>query len=95
MRRYDDLFNNLGLLSQRPFYLVCIIAMRGYDFREGHWHASRSFRIAGRSLGPAGIARAVEHLIELGFKHGLQEFVGSIPKTSFNRIEPVVEKVHR
>jgi hypothetical protein len=25
----------------------------------------------------------------------LQEFAGSIPKPNFNRIEPVVEKVHR
>jgi hypothetical protein len=35
MRRYDELFNNLGPLSPRPFYLDCIIAMRGCDFREG------------------------------------------------------------
>jgi hypothetical protein len=30
-----NVFNNLGPLSPRPFYLDCIIAMRGYDFREG------------------------------------------------------------
>ena len=52
-------------------------------------------RIAARPLGPAGIARAIENLVELGFEHGLQEFAGSIPKTCFNRIEPVVENVPR
>ena len=52
-------------------------------------------RIAARPLGPAGIARAIENLVELGFEHGLQEFAGSIPKACFNRIEPVVENVSR
>jgi hypothetical protein len=58
-------------------------------------NARRSFRIAGRPLGAAGIVRAVEHFVELGFEHGLQEFAGSIPQSSFDRIKPVVEKVHR
>jgi hypothetical protein len=34
-------------------------------------------------------------LVELGFQHRLQEFTGSIAKGSFNRIEPIVEKVYR
>ena len=52
-------------------------------------------RLTGRPLGPAGIARAVQDLVELGFQHRLQEFTGSIAKASFNRIEPVVEKLYR
>src|SRR6516162_9692346 len=57
-------------------------------------NARRAFRIGGRPLGAAGIARAVEHFVELGFEHGVQELTGSIPQASFNRVEPV-EKVHR
>jgi hypothetical protein len=57
--------------------------------------ARRFLRIAARPLRPVDIARAVEHLVELGFEHGLQEFAGAIPKASFNRVEPVVEKLHR
>jgi len=34
-RRYDGLFNELGLWSRRLSYLDCIIATPGYDFREG------------------------------------------------------------
>src|SRR6516162_6943300 len=55
-------------------------------------NARRAFRIGGRPLGAAGIARAVEHFVELGFEHGVQELTGSIPQASFNRVEPVVEK---
>ena len=42
-------------------------------------HAHHSLRSVGRSLGPTGIARAIEHLVELAFEHRLQEFAGSIP----------------
>ena len=56
--------------------------------------AFRRFRIT-RPLGPTGISRALECLIEFAFQHGLQEFPGSVPKPSFNGIEPVVEKMRR
>ena len=58
-------------------------------------HLRRSLRIADRSFGPACIARAIEHFVELRFQHGLQEFTGSIVKDSFNRIKPIVDKVRR
>ena len=34
-RRWDGPFNNLGPSLRCPFYLDCIIATRGHDFREG------------------------------------------------------------
>jgi hypothetical protein len=40
-----------------------------------------------------GVSRAREHLVELGFEHGLQEVASSISKASFDRVEPVVEKM--
>jgi hypothetical protein len=52
-------------------------------------------RSLGRPLRAAGIAGAIERLVELAFEHGLQQFAGPIPKPGFNRIEPVVEKGHR
>src|SRR6516162_9310451 len=57
--------------------------------------ALQYLRSTARPLAPAGISRALEHLIEFAFQHSLQEFAGSIPQASFNRIEPVVEKRHR
>jgi hypothetical protein len=41
----------------------------------------------------AGVARVRQHLIELSFEHRLQEFPGSLTKASFDRVEPVVEKL--
>jgi hypothetical protein len=35
MRRYDDPYNDLGPSSPHQSCPDCIIAMRGYDFREG------------------------------------------------------------
>src|SRR6266481_7614676 len=37
----NELFNDLGPSSPRQFYLDCIIATRGYDFREGQPAFSR------------------------------------------------------
>jgi hypothetical protein len=36
MRRYDDPSNDPEALSSRQSCPDCIIATRGYDFREGH-----------------------------------------------------------
>src|SRR5260370_20646140 len=36
MRRYDDPYNDLGPSSPHQSCPDCIIATRGYDFREGH-----------------------------------------------------------
>jgi hypothetical protein len=36
MRRYDELSKDQELLLPRQFCSDCIIATRGYDFREGH-----------------------------------------------------------
>ena len=52
-------------------------------------------RITARRLCATGVARARQNFVELAFEHGLQEFTRSIPKASFDRIEPVVEKVLR
>ena len=57
--------------------------------------ADRVLRIAARRLRAAGIARPGQHLVELAFEHGLQEFANPIAKASLDRIEPVVEKVLR
>ena len=35
MRRYDDLYNDLGPSSPHQSCPDCIIATQGYDFREG------------------------------------------------------------
>ena len=35
MRRYDELSKDQELLLPRQFCSDCIIATRGYDFREG------------------------------------------------------------
>ena len=32
-------------------------------------------------------------ILELGFEHGLQELASSIPKSGFDRVETVVEKI--
>jgi hypothetical protein len=56
---------------------------------------SRRLRIAARRLRVPGVARAGEHLLELGFEHGLQELASAIAKASFDRVEPVVEKLPR
>src|SRR5712691_2467604 len=57
--------------------------------------ADRSLRIIPGRLRTAGVARSRQRRVELAFEHGLQEFVNSIAKPSFYRVEPVVEKVRR
>ena len=42
-RRYDEPSNDPGPLSPHQFYSDCIIAARGYDFREGDARARDSF----------------------------------------------------
>ena len=39
MRRYDELSKDQEPLLPRQFCSDCIIATRGYDFREGQWAA--------------------------------------------------------
>ena len=53
----------------------------------------RRLRIAARPLHTPAVARARQHLIELALEHRLQEVARSIPKASFDRVEPVVEKI--
>jgi hypothetical protein len=70
MRRYDDPYNDLGPSSPHQSCPDCIIAMRGYDFREGqpacHQPATamlsipRSSTAAARYHDQAAIRRAGE-----------------------------------
>jgi hypothetical protein len=49
MRRYDEPSNDLGPSSSHQTYLDCIIAMRGYDVREGQGVKASMCRAKSRS----------------------------------------------
>ena len=49
MRHYDEPSNDLGPSSSHQSYLDCIIAMRGYDFREGQGIKGSMCRAKSRS----------------------------------------------
>ena len=50
MRRYDDPYNDLEPSSPHQSCPDCIIAMRGYDFREGHLLCPHSLGIDAQRL---------------------------------------------
>src|SRR5262249_14463412 len=52
----------------------------------------RLLPITGRPLGPAGIAGALEHLVELRLQHGFQQFKESSPEAHLNSIQPIFRK---
>jgi len=56
-------------------------------------NALRLLRSVVRKLRATAIARAPERLVELGFQQRLQKLTNATAKTSFDRIEPVVQKV--
>ena len=50
--------------------------------------------LAARRGQPPPVARAHQCLIQLAFDHGLDETAHPIAHPSFDRIEPIVEKIH-
>src|ERR1700730_16120868 len=54
----------------------------------------RGFILAARRYRPPPIARAHQCLIQLTLDHGLDEAAYSIAHPSFDRIEPIVKKIH-
>src|SRR6266536_4210996 len=44
---------------------------------------------------PAAVTRPRQQNVELAFEHGMEEVANPIAKASFDRVEPVVEKMYR
>jgi hypothetical protein len=56
---------------------------------------ARAIGILGIRLWAAAVARAGKHCFELALDHRLNELAHPIPHTGFDRIKPVIEKMHR
>ena len=57
--------------------------------------SARAIGILAIRLWAAAVARADERRLELALDHCLNELAHSIPQTGFDRIKPVIEKMHR
>jgi len=55
--------------------------------------ASRALTIAARWLPTASVARPRQRHVEFTLEHGVEKFVNPIAQASFDRIEPVAEKM--
>jgi len=87
-----DLLHQLGLNGMAKAFAELEASAEATTLTHPEWFAllldqEASYRRDRR------LAWTRQHLVELGFQHGLQEVANSIPKASFDRVELAVEKM--